>query len=208
MFYYENQAQKKGFRLIIGVDEAGRGPLAGPVVAAAISLKRKRFQHKIADSKTIAPRQREEAFHEILQKAYVGVGVISETVIDSQNILKATHHAMTVAITRLVEQLPQIHGRHENFSDRVYLLIDGNSFQTDLPFSYRTIIRGDALCPSIACASIVAKVIRDRILRIYDKVFPQYGFGKHKGYPTLAHRQAIFQNGPSPIHRKSFHWNL
>ena len=203
MLYYENQAKRKGFRFIIGVDEAGRGPLAGPVVAGAVLLKRRKFQNKIADSKKITPQQRERAFHEIFQNAYVGIGLINETVIDSQNILKATHHAMNRAVQQLIAQLSGIHTQ-DGLSSYVYLLIDGNSFKTELPYCYQTIIRGDNRSLSIACASIVAKVTRDRILNIYDRIFPQYGFRQHKGYPTRAHREAIFRNGLSPIHRKTF----
>lgn len=207
MLYYENQARRKGFRFIVGVDEAGCGPLAGPVVASAVFLKERKFQNRIADSKKITARQRERAFHEIFQKAYVGTSIVNEAVIDSQNILKARFLAMNWAVERLVAQLSKIHTQ-ENLSQQVCLLIDGNSFTTDLPYSYRAIIKGDDRSLSIACASIVAKVIRDRVLYIYDKVFPQYGFGQHKGYPTRAHREAILKNGLSPIHRKTFRLNL
>jgi len=203
MLYYENQAKKKGFRFIIGVDEAGCGPLAGPVVASAVLLKSRKFQNRIDDSKKITARQREKAFHEIFQNAYVGTSVVNEAVIDSQNILKARFLAMNWAVERLIAQLSKTHTQ-DGFSGQVCLLIDGNSFRTDLPYSYQTIIRGDNRSLSIACASIIAKVIRDRVLYIYDKVFPQYGFRQHKGYPTRAHREAILKNGFSPIHRKTF----
>ena len=201
---FEQQARQQGFRFIIGIDEAGRGPLAGPVVAAAVFLKKHRFQNKIADSKKISPRQRERAFLEILENAHVGVGVMNETVIDELNILKATHQAMTSAVNHLILRLPGNQTEHNRFLSQVHLLVDGNSFKSDLPFSYQTIVRGDDQSTSIACASIVAKVTRDRILLIYDRIFPQYGFKRHKGYPTKDHRKAIQQFGLSPIHRRTF----
>ena len=204
MFRFENQASRKGFHLVIGIDEAGRGPLAGPVVACAVSLKKKKFQNKICDSKKINAVARENAFHEILDHAYVGIGIINEFVIDDQNILQATFYAMNAAVSRLIEQIPSPQASQKNFDHQVCLLVDGNLFRTDLPYFYRTIINGDNLSTSIACASIVAKVIRDRILNMYDRVFPQYGFKSHKGYPTSQHREAIKAHGLSPIHRKTF----
>ena len=204
MFRFENQARRKGFRLIIGIDEAGRGPLAGPVVASAVCLKKRNFRSKICDSKKINSHQREKAFHEILQNAYVGVGIMNESIIDTENILKATFHAMTQAVHRLIERLPAEETQRRDLNQDVCLLVDGNSFKTNLPYSYQTIVGGDDLCTSIACASIVAKVTRDRILNIYDRVFPQYGFKQHKGYPTQAHRAAIRTHGLSIIHRKTF----
>lgn len=208
MFYHENKAKKDGFDIIIGVDEAGRGPLAGPVVACAVCLHKKRFQNKINDSKQMTPRQREKAFHEILENADVGLGIVNEAAIDSINILNATYRAMTVAVNNLISKLSRLKTVKKKLTKKVCILIDGNSFKTDLPYSYKTIIRGDASCLSIACASIIAKVTRDRILDHYDKVFPQYGFKKHKGYPTMAHRLAIGQHGLSPIHRKTFRHDL
>ncbi len=205
MFYYENKAKEKGFRIIIGVDEAGRGPLAGPVVASAIFLKEKKFQNKICDSKKISARQREKAFVEIFEKAYVGIGIVNESVIDSVNILKATYAAMSLAVANLVSRLPPSKFARRDMRKKICVLVDGNSFQTDLPYAYKTIIGGDNLSLSIACASIVAKVTRDRMLSIYDQIFPQYGFKKHKGYPTLDHRRAIAKYGLSLIHRRTFH---
>ena len=204
MFRFENLARRKGFRLIIGIDEAGRGPLAGPVVASAVCLKKRNFRSKICDSKKINTRQREKAFYEILENAYVGVSIMSESIIDTENILKATFHAMTQAVHRLIERLPADEIQQRDLNRDVCLLVDGNSFKTNLPYSYQTIVGGDDLSISIACASIVAKVTRDRILNIYDRVFPQYGFKQHKGYPTKAHRAAIQTHGLSVIHRKTF----
>ena len=190
--------------IIIGVDEAGRGPLAGPVVAAAVYLKTTDFSAKIADSKKLSALQREKAFLEICEKGYYGVGIISERVIDDINILEATFVAMNNAIANLVAQIPKKIPGRLHIKDDICLLIDGNQFKTDLPYRYQTIIDGDALDISIACASIVAKVLRDRILNTYDKIFPEYGFSRHKGYPTMAHKKAIEQFGLSTIHRRSF----
>jgi ribonuclease HII len=205
-FLYENEARTAGFRFVIGVDEAGRGPLAGPVVACAVLLKNKKFLNRIDDSKKITPRQREAAFHEIHQNAYVGVGVVSEAVIDTINIVEATYHAMSMAVSRIIETFPSSQITRNNFHKKVLLLVDGNSFKTPLPYSYKTVVDGDSLSMSIACASIVAKVTRDRILDAYDQIFPQYGFKQHKGYGTEEHRDALRKFGPSLIHRKTYSW--
>jgi ribonuclease HII len=200
---FEQDAHQQGYRFILGVDEAGRGPLAGPVVAAAVALRSRQFYQRIADSKILTARQRELAFHEILDKTFVGVGIVNETVIDSLNILQSTYVAMTNAVRQLIVKMAAT--LKEDVSPQsVCLLIDGQHFKSDLPYSFRTIVRGDNVCMSIACASIVAKVIRDRILTVYDKVYPQYGFCQHKGYPTMQHREAIRQHGLSRIHRRSY----
>jgi ribonuclease HII len=204
MLHYETQARNKGLRFILGVDEVGRGPLAGPVVAAAVCLRHFDFKNPIDDSKKISAKARETAFYEIYEKAYVGIGIMSEKTIDIVNILNASHLAMEMAIKELIHQIPQEVALHETFPHQVVLLIDGNIFRTKLPYQYQTIIGGDGKSLSIACASIIAKVYRDRILGVYDKIFPQYGFAKHKGYPTKDHRLAIKKHGTSIIHRKSF----
>ena len=201
---YENEIKSQGFNLIIGVDEAGRGPLAGPVVASAVALKDNQFQSKIADSKRMSAIKREKAFHEIYEKAYVGVGIINETVIDQCNILEATFLAMANSVENLIRQFFTSENQASKFDRDVCLMIDGNLFKTDLPYAYRTIVQGDKTVLSIACASIIAKVKRDRILNIYDAVFPQYGFRQHKGYPTLQHKEAINTHGLSLIHRRSY----
>jgi ribonuclease HII len=202
--FYETQAQNKGLRFILGVDEAGRGPLAGPVVAAAVCLRHTDFTNPINDSKKMSAKVREAAFFEIFEKAYVGIGIMNEKTIDSVNILNASHLAMEMAIKDLINRMPKDDTLQESFHKEVGLLIDGNMFRTSLPYQYQAIIGGDGKSLSIACASIIAKVSRDRILIVYDKVFPQYGFAKHKGYPTRDHRLAIKKYGTSIIHRKSF----
>ncbi len=204
MLKYEHQAQREGYGFIIGVDEAGRGPLAGPVVAAAVSLRKTSFHHKIKDSKILTAEEREEAFHEISDHAYIGVGVMNEAVIDRHNILQATFHAMNLAIHRLLYNLEK--KQPSVTRSNMCLLVDGNIFRSELKIPYKTIVDGDALSLSIACASIVAKVTRDRILHAYDKILPHYGFKRHKGYSTPEHREAIRCFGLSFIHRKTFNY--
>ena len=194
----------EGFSILVGIDEAGRGPLAGPVVASAVHLKSKNFVSKIRDSKALSAKQREEAFLEIFDNAFVGIGIVNETIIDRVNILQATFHAMQQAVEDLVKHLPAEIKQQAPLQKSMCLLVDGHLFKTDLPYAYRTIIEGDKKIFSISCASIVAKVTRDRILNIYDRIFPQYGFKEHKGYPTQRHREAIRLHGLSEIHRQSF----
>lgn len=197
--YYENKFKKRGYNLIIGVDEAGRGPLAGPVVAAAVALKNKSFKNRIDDSKKLTSHQRENAFLEIIDKSVFGVGIVNEKIIDNLNILAATRIAMEQAVSALI-------GRLSNRKKQrpIHLLIDGN-VKLDINLPFTNIIRGDSRSKSVACASILAKVTRDRIMALYDKVYPQYGFKQHKGYPTKTHRIALKKFGPSIIHRMSFY---
>lgn len=198
MLYYERKFKRIGKDLIIGIDEAGRGPLAGPVVASAVWLKTFSFQNRIDDSKKMSSQQRESSFLEIILKSVFGIGVINEKVIDRVNILVATQMAMEKAVDELLSKIILPQGKH------VQLLVDGPvKLNFSLPIT--NIIRGDAKSKSIAAASIIAKVTRDRIMDIYDKVFPEYGFNRHKGYPTKAHYLAIKENGCSIIHRQSFH---
>lgn len=195
--YYERKFKKRGSSLIIGVDEAGRGPLAGPVVAGAVALKTTHFKNRVDDSKKLSARQREMAFNELIHKSIFGIGIIDEKVIDSLNILVATRMAMEKALDSLLGKLKSSHKR------RMHVLIDGNvNLNIDLPFT--NIIMGDSKSKSIACASILAKVIRDRIMSFYDRIYPQYGFLQHKGYSTKMHREAIKRFGPCKIHRASF----
>lgn len=196
--YYEKKFKKKGFNLIIGVDEVGRGSLAGPVVAAAVALKKERFKHRIDDSKKLSPFQRENAFPEIADNSIFGIGVVDEKVIERLNILVATRIAMEEAVTALIDKI-----KHQKQKKRPHILVDGNvKLQTQLP--YTNIIKGDTKSKSIACASILAKVTRDRIMSLYDKVYPHYGFRQHKGYATNTHRLAIKKFGTTLIHRNSF----
>jgi len=198
MLYYEQKFKKAGKDLIIGIDEAGRGPLAGPVVAAAVWLKTFSFQNRIDDSKKLNRRQRENAYLEIIDKSVFGVGMINERVIDRVNILAATRIAMKKAAEELFTRIAQLSEK------RIQFLVDG-PVKLDFSLPMENIIRGDAKSLSIASASIIAKVTRDRVMDIYNKIFPQYGFNRHKGYPTAAHRTAIKKFGSSIIHRKSFH---
>ena len=201
---YENQSRQQGFRLVVGIDEAGRGPLAGPVVAAAVALKEFEFDAAVRDSKKLSAAQRETAFHEIQNKAYVGIGMVGEAAIDSLNILEATFVAMTNAVWDMVGRLPQETRADKDWKRQIQLLVDGNRFRTDLPFAFQTIVDGDVHSLSISCASIIAKVTRDRILNTYHHILPQYGFKQHKGYPTREHKLAIEKYGLSFIHRRTF----
>lgn len=197
MLYYERKLKKRGCNLIIGVDEVGRGSLAGPVVAAAVSLRNHSFQNRIDDSKRLTPIQREKAFPEIINKSVFGIGIINEKVIDRLNIAVATRLAMEQAVTEIIDKL-----KHRRNS-KVHILIDGNiRLNIDYPFS--SIIKGDSKSKSIACASILAKVVRDRMMSVYHKAYPQYGFLSHKGYGTKMHRLALKKFGPSLIHRITF----
>lgn len=195
MFYYERKLKVEGYNLIIGVDEAGRGPLAGPVVAAAVALKTKKFKNRIDDSKKLTPLARERAFLEITGKAIFGIGIVNEKIIDQVNIFASTRMAMEDAVAALLNKVKE--------NKNIHILVDGN-LKLNIPHPVTNIIRGDSRSKSIASASILAKVTRDRIMDSYDKVFPQYGFAKHKGYPTKAHRMNLKKFGPCLIHRRSF----
>jgi ribonuclease HII len=192
------------YDLWIGVDEAGRGPLAGPVVASAVLLKKNSFRTVIRDSKKVSARQRDAAFCEICENAHIGIGIISERVVETVNILEATYYAMNRAVAQLVRKLPDAVKNRDNFSEKICLLVDGNRYKSYLPYAYRTVIAGDTFVFPISCASIIAKVTRDRILNMYDQIYPQYGFKSNKGYPTKKHKQAIVEHGLSLLHRKTF----
>jgi ribonuclease HII len=188
---FESKAYRRGFTVIAGIDEAGRGPLAGPVVAAAVVLPRGYKNGEVRDSKQLTPRSRARLYEIITRDALsIGLGVTEPSVIDRVNILQATLMAMQEAVTGL-------------FLQPDYLLIDG-LHGLDLPISQETIIRGDSLSLSVACASIVAKVSRDRIMEIYHHQFPQYNFLRNRGYGTREHLEAIRQHGLCKIHRRSF----
>jgi ribonuclease HII len=188
---FEAEVRARGFRLIAGLDEAGRGPLAGPVVAAAVILPETGKLKGVNDSKKLSASQREELFSLLFEKARaVGIGIVEAEEIDRLNILRASLKAMKLA----TENLPL---RPD------FLLIDGIHSLT-LPLAQQAIPQGDQRCLSIAAASIVAKVTRDRLMMAYHDQYPQYNFAQHKGYGTKEHLQAIRQYGCCPLHRQSF----
>lgn len=192
MLETERNLWQKGVRSVAGVDEAGRGPLAGPVVAAAVIFNPGVQIAGVNDSKKMTAKRRECCYEEILlQAAAIEVGIATAEEIDEMNILRATHRAMIKAIKGL-----QISPDH--------LLVDGRGLP-DPPIPQTALVGGDAISFSIAAASIVAKVTRDRMMVEYDQQYPEYGFAKHKGYGTKAHVEAVQKYGPSPIHRSSFH---
>lgn len=195
MCKYEKEAYQRGFSMIAGIDEAGRGPLAGPVVAAAVILPEDAFIEGLNDSKKLSENQRERLFDVINDKALdVGVGIVDESQIDEINILNATKLAMKLAIYDL-KLNPDI------------LFIDALRLD-DMRIAQNSIIKGDAQSVSIAAASIIAKVTRDRELKEMDAKYPMYGFAKHKGYGTGEHIEAIKKYGICPIHRISFTKNF
>lgn len=189
--FYENKYISQGKNLICGVDEAGRGPLAGPVCAAAVIMPEGLIIEGVNDSKKLTAKKREKLFDIIKNEAVCySVAFASASEIDEINILNATHLAMTRAVEGF-EKVPEV------------VLVDGNS----LPKWYydsEAIVKGDAVCHSIACASILAKVSRDRLMLLEAEKYPQYSFEKHKGYGTKVHVQALKEYGPCPIHRKTF----
>lgn len=187
---YENKVFSNGYKVIAGIDEAGRGPLAGPVVAAAVILNNYRFKNRIDDCKRLTPEGRLHAYSEILEKSIYSVAVISQNVIDHINIYNATKLAMEKAIIGL-DIRPD------------YALIDGR-IKLSLPCKSRSITQGDRKCLSIACASIIAKVRRDRIMTRLHMIYPRYGFINHKGYGTAVHFKTLKKYGPSPVHRLSY----
>ena len=191
LYQYEYEAHERGMEYIAGVDEAGRGPLAGPVVVAAVILPLGLFIPKLNDSKKLSPKVREELF-EIIQKQAVCVrhAVINEKTIDRINIYQATLNGMYDAIFALEPQPQQV-------------LIDAVPLDR-LPMPSLSIIKGDAKSASIAAASVIAKVTRDRLMDTYDAMYPEYGFAQHKGYGTAQHVEAIRKYGPCPIHRRTF----
>ena len=180
----------RGFKSLAGVDEAGRGPLAGPVVASAVVVRDFSFLAGVDDSKKMSARARDTAYEEILQKCRIGIGFVEPEVIDTLNIFQATMKAMQAAVNQLKET-PDC------------LLIDG-PYHPVMPLKQFAIVNGDALSFSIACASIVAKVTRDRMMDYYDEIYPAYGFRRHKGYGTKEHFEALRKHGPCKIHRRSF----
>lgn len=191
-YSYEKAAENSGFKLICGVDEAGRGPLAGPVCAAAVIMPDDLEIEGLNDSKKLSEKKREQLYDVIIEKAIaysVAYGTLEE--IEEKNILNATFLAMTRAIEGL-----------KTVAD--FALIDGNKIPTGIKIPAAAIVKGDAKSMSIAAASILAKVSRDRLLMEYDKKYPQYQFAKHKGYGTKLHYEMIAEHGICPEHRRTF----
>lgn len=183
-------------KYICGIDEAGRGPLAGPVVVASVIMPRDSMIEGVNDSKKLSEKKREELYDKIIDEAIsYGVGIIDHNKIDEINILNATKLGLTTSLQELKVK-PNL------------ILVDALNKIDTLGIPYKPIIKGDALVYSISCASIIAKVTRDRIMRQWDEVYPMYGFEKHKGYGTAMHIQAIKENGLCPIHRRSFVKNI
>ena len=189
---HEEELRKKGFKYICGIDEAGRGPLAGPVVVASVIMPLDSMIEGVNDSKKVSEKKREKLYELILEEAIsYGVGIVGQDEIDDINILNATKKGLTMSLQELTQK-PDI------------IIVDALNHIDTLGIPYESIIKGDAKCYSIAAASIIAKVTRDRIMREWDKVYPEYGFSKHKGYGTASHIAAIREYGPCQLHRKTF----
>ncbi len=192
----EENIYKTGVKSICGIDEAGRGPLAGPVVVAAVIMPKDSMIEGVNDSKKVSEKKREALYEQITEEAIAwGVGIIDQKEIDEINILQATKKGLTMAIKELKVKPERI-------------IVDALTGIDTLGVPYTSIIKGDAKCYSIAAASIIAKVTRDRIMREWDEIYPQYGFEKHKGYGTATHIAAIKEYGICPLHRLSFVKNI
>ena len=196
MIVFENKFD--GY-IIAGIDEAGRGPLAGPVVASCVVLDPKREILYINDSKKLSEKRREDLYGEITEKALAyGIGIVDEKIIDEINILEATH----IAMKKAYEEADKMY--YSKFNTKINLLFVDALKIKKVDIKQVSIVKGDALSLSIAAASILAKVSRDRIMIDYDKIYPEYKFIKNKGYGTKEHMDTLRKIGPSPIHRKSF----
>ena len=194
LFSFDNELRKQGYKYICGIDEAGRGPLAGPVSVCAIVMDLDEMIEGVNDSKKVSPKKRDTLFETIKQKALSYKCVMLDSkVIDEINILEATKKAMKEAVSGLSIK-PDL------------ILVD--AVKIDFECETRPIIKGDATSYSIASASIIAKVSRDKLMEEYEITYPDYGFAKHKGYGTAEHIKAIREKGPTPIHRKSFIGNF
>ena len=192
----EEEIHNSGVEYICGIDEAGRGPLAGPVVVAAVIMPKDSMIEGVNDSKKVSEKKREKLYELIIEEAIsYSVGIVDQNEIDRINILNATKAGLTEAV-RTLKVKPEL------------ILVDALTNIDTCGVPYQSIIKGDAKSYSIAAASIIAKVTRDRIMREWDKVYPQYGFEKHKGYGTAAHISAIKENGLCPLHRLSFVKNI
>ena len=189
---HEDELRKKGFKTICGIDEAGRGPLAGPVVVASVIMPEESFIEGINDSKKISEKKREKLYDQIIEEAIsYGISIIGQEEIDEINILNATKKGLTDSLKELKVK-PDL------------IIVDALAHIDTLGIPYESIIKGDAKCYSISAASILAKVTRDRIMREWATIYPQYGFEQHKGYGTAKHISAIKEYGACPIHRKTF----
>ena len=202
----EEELYSQGTTSIAGIDEAGRGPLAGPVVVACVVMPKDSMIEGVNDSKKVSEKKREKLYEEIIKEAIgYGVGIISQEEIDRINILNATKEGLTTAIKELEKDLQE---KQREFDKPEIILVDALTKIDTVHIPYRSIIKGDAKSYSIAAASIIAKVTRDRIMRQWDEVYPMYGFEKHKGYGTAAHINAIKEYGLCPLHRRSFVKNI
>ena len=210
-FEKEKELQSSAYDIIVGVDEVGRGPLAGPVVAGACVIKdiadfdsvSDEGQWKlIRDSKLLSEKQREETFAFVREKFFVGVGKCSPKAIDEINILQATFLAMKKAFDAMEREMDESNV-YDN-AQTMMVMIDGNQLLPNFVREQMTVAKGDQISKSIAAASIIAKVIRDKMMEGYDKKYPQYGFARHKGYGTKVHIEALQKYGATKIHRKSF----
>jgi len=189
--HFERRARKRGAVRVVGVDEAGRGPLAGPVVCAAVCFEGKRYPRGLDDSKRLTAAERERLYDRILASATVSVAVASHARVDSMNILHASLWGMSRAVASLA-------------CGADHVLVDGNMLPPDLPCPAEALIGGDGRSVSIAAASIVAKVTRDRLMIAAGAAYPLYGFESHMGYSTPEHLAALAAHGPCPLHRRSF----
>lgn len=188
----EKELYNKGFEYICGIDEAGRGPLAGPVVVAGVIMPKDSMIEGVNDSKKVSEKKREKLYDVILEEAIsYSVAIVGQDVIDDINILNATKQGVTKVVEEL-EVKPNL------------ILVDALTHINTKGIPYDSIIKGDTKCYNIAAASIIAKVTRDRIMREWDEIYPQYGFINHKGYGTAKHIEALKEYGPCPIHRKTF----
>lgn len=192
----EKELHEKGFKNICGIDEAGRGPLAGPVVVAGVIMPEDSMIEGVNDSKKVSEKKREKLYEQIIEEAVsYSVGIIDQNEIDEINILNATKKGLTESIKGLKVKPERI-------------IVDALDKIDTCGIPYMPIVKGDAKCYSIAAASIIAKVTRDRIMRQWDEVYPMYGFSRHKGYGTAAHIAAIKEYGLCPLHRRSFTKNF
>lgn len=226
-FDLEKELLNQGYGLVLGVDEAGRGPLAGPVVACATTIRNDQFPNSnfqsnsndpisndprwdlIRDSKTLSEKQREKAYQFIMENFHVGIGLCDQKTIDRINILEASFLAMKKAVQELTRNL-KLETRNEEEggfkiqASRCVILVDGNKVIPNFSVEQKAVVGGDRKVKSIAAASIIAKVTRDRMMLEFAQKYPEYGFDKHKGYGTKVHMDALQEYGPCEIHRISF----